>query len=127
MTGKSLIEKRTYKKYGAWIPALFNLTDILMINVLYWLTIAMGNLDNEAVCRGWILCNVAYLLPLAVQFVTHDNCRTILLDHTVVRAFRAVGLHALAFLSLQQLFGYNLGIDSYCKFYGVLIDRKSVV
>lgn len=76
---------------------MFNMADILMVNLLYWLTIAMGSQYGEDICRGWVLCNVACLLPLAVQFVKHDNYRTILLDHTVMRAFRAVGLHCLAF------------------------------
>lgn len=124
MPSKSLIErteKRKYRKYGAWIPALFNMADILMVNLLYWLTIAMGSQYGEDICRGWVLCNVACLLPLAVQFVKHDNYRTILLDHTVVRAFRAVGLHCLAFLSLQEIFGHNLGVASYGLLYGVMI------
>ncbi len=121
MTGKPVIEKKTHRQYGAWIPVIFALTDIVMINVLYWLTISMGVVGNDAVCRGWIFCNAAYLLPLMVQFVAHDNCRTILLDHTVVRAFRAVGLHALMFLSLQQLFGDTLGAAAYGKFYGVML------
>lgn len=124
MPSKSLIErteKRKYRKYGTWIPALFNMADILMVNLLYWLTIAMGSQYGEDICRGWVLCNVACLLPLAVQFVKHDNYRTILLDHTVVRAFRAVGLHCLAFLSLQEIFGHNLGVASYGLLYGVMI------
>lgn len=124
MPSKSLIErteKRKYRKYGTWIPALFNMADILMVNLLYWLTIAMASQYGEDICRGWVLCNVACLLPLAVQFVKHDNYRTILLDHTVVRAFRAVGLHCLAFLSLQEIFGHNLGVASYGLLYGVMI------
>lgn len=124
MPSKSLIErteKRKYRKYGTWIPALFNMADILMVNLLYWLTIAMGSQYGEDICCGWVLCNVACLLPLAVQFVKHDNYRTILLDHTVVRAFRAVGLHCLAFLSLQEIFGHNLGVASYGLLYGVMI------
>ena len=100
---------------------MFNMADILMVNLLYWLTIAMGSQYGEDICRGWVLCNVACLLPLAVQFVKHDNYRTILLDHTVVRAFRAVGLHCLAFLSLQEIFGHNLGVASYGLLYGVMI------
>lgn len=124
MPSKSLIErteKRKYRKYGTWIPALFNMADILMVNLLYWLTIAMGSQYGEDICCGWVLCNVACLLPLAVQFVKHDNYRTILLDHTVVRAFCAVGLHCLAFLSLQEIFGHNLGVASYGLLYGVMI------
>ena len=52
---------------------MFNMADILMVNLLYWLTIAMGSQYGEDICRGWVLCNVACLLPLAVQFVKHDN------------------------------------------------------
>lgn len=121
MKRKSEIEKKLGKKYGAWIPTIFAVMDVLIINVLYLLTIVMGSQPDVLIYRGWIFCNVAYLLPLLVQFTAHDNCRTVLLDHTVVRAFRTVGLHALMFLSLQELFSSSVGIAAYGKFYGAML------
>lgn len=121
MKRRSEIDKKLGKKYGAWIPAIFAVMDVVIINVLYFLTIVMGSQPDVLIYRGWIFCNVAYLLPLLVQFTAHDNCRTVLLDHTVVRAFRTVGLHALMFLSLQELFSSSVGIAAYGKFYGAML------
>lgn len=116
----SLITKKG--KYGRFLHNILTFFDFIILNGVYLLTCALNPGVSEWNMRiVWLLVNVAYI-PSAVWFSTIHKVRTIQMDRVMVSSLRAVGVHALLFISLL----YIMGIDSlpwqvFAEFYTTIV------
>lgn len=106
-------------RYGRYLNNILTFSDFLLVNMVY-IVVHLLNPDawpgNARLVA--LLVTIAYL-PAAWQLRTLRSVRTMHMDHVLVNAFKAVGLHALFFFSLL----FFLGVDGanwsvYAEFYG---------
>ena len=110
---------------GKYINFIFGVGDVAIVNLLFWLTILVFPQirSNHATLRLlWLLVNVA-VLPVLYMFKGHHvEHRVVHMDIVMRKAFAAVLVHALVFLSLIAF----LDIDSmpgraYVFFYSLML------
>lgn len=108
-------------KYGKYIAPTLVLSDFLLLNLLFWLTYRFCYLDFAEV-NTTLLCvlvNIAYL-PITIWELGGHSNRAILIDLTALNALKAVGVHALFFLSMCTLTAQQLSLNTYLLFYAMM-------
>lgn len=108
-------------RYGRYIHLILIFIDFIIINAVFF-TIAW--LEPEFVAERartvWLLANMAYL-PVAYSLRNTHKTRSIQMENVVANSLKAVGGHALIFISGL----YFVGIDQipwqiFAEFYGLL-------
>lgn len=110
-------------------PALI-VVDWLLVNVVFLLTLYLfPNITDCSIKRWvlWLLINVSFV-PVVVNMTRQgDKLRAIQLDRVVMDTLRAVGLHALFFMSMIAFFGLGKLSPRFYLFYYVLLMSVEVV
>lgn len=109
--------------YGHYIQTILSVSDIIILNGLFVLYMAMNNelCMSPSVRTAWLACNLAYVPVMLRQARHRHSRRAIVMEHIVVNAFKAVGTHALFLLAVLEFVNVNLGFNFYIEFYGTLI------
>ena len=106
-------------RYGRYINNLLTTSDFFVVNMIYAFVLLLTPTAWQGHVRlVGVLVNIAYL-PAAWFLREIRNVRTIHMDHVLLNALKAVGVHALFFFSLL----FFLEIDNapwraYAEFYG---------
>lgn len=94
-------------RYGRYLRHILTIIDFVVINIVFLITaLSMPEFVAERGRTVWLLANVAYI-PVAYLLGKTHKARSIHMDHVIANSFRAVGAHALIFLS--EL--YFIGVD----------------
>ncbi len=110
-------------KYRYYLQAAIAVMDFAVINLLFWLTSYLNPsvLDSTNLRLIWLLANLSYI-PVTMWFDRAVSMRTIYMNHVVLAAFQAVGIHALFFLSLLAFLSVNdIPTMAYLEFYGMCL------
>ena len=109
--------------YGRYLQACFSVTDLMLVNLLFWITtLICPELKNSSDIRQlWLLVSVSYL-PVILWSAGHPHrWRAIVLDRVVRDSFITVGFHALFFLSLIAFLGLGgITLKGYLIFYALM-------
>lgn len=106
--------------YGQLIYPMLVVTDIALVNLLFWITTLIHpEIYHSHPKVVWLLLNVAYLPVIFLISKIHQK-RATPMDHVIANSFQAVGIHALLFITTLAF----LSIDSiptiaYWEFYGM--------
>lgn len=106
-------------RYGKYIQSLCTGMDFLVLNVVFFITCFLEQ-DNSDFCSRivWLLVNLSYV-PVVLWFRNYRQVRSASMDIVVLNALRAVGLHALCFLSMLFIVSIeNISLSTYLRFYG---------
>jgi len=115
-------EKRSSGNYGHLIPSILAFSDLGIINGIFFAIIVLNNISmTPAHWWTWVICNLSYLPIMIWQARDAHGRRAIIMDHIVVNSLKAVGIHALFFLSTLRLCNFNPGLIFYGSFYGTLL------
>lgn len=108
-------------KYGNYLRTVITVMDFVVINILFWIT-TMLNPEIAAAHNIriiWLLLNISYF-PAMYWLVRIHNQRTIYMNHVVLSAIQAVGIHALFFLSMLAFLSVTvIPWYAYLEFYGM--------
>ncbi len=88
---------------GRYIATLFNIGDLLILNVAFGIIVWLFPEFSQAkpyMREIWLLLNVSFLPAIAITYRNRHERRAILMEHVARVTFTSVGLHALIFLSL---------------------------
>ncbi len=109
-------------RYGQYIYVAVKAVDFLILNLVFWIALQI----NPEVVSGehhprilWLVLNISYL-PVVYWFSRVGHRRTVYLDHVVLSAFQAVGVHFLTFLSIMAFISYAISWVVYLELYGML-------
>ena len=93
---------------GRYIPVLLIAGELIIINLLFWLTISFFpelTQDARELRELWLLVEVSFV-PLAFMNLGSDHeMRAIYMDRVMRQALLEVGVHALFFMSLVSFLG----------------------
>lgn len=108
-------------KYGNYLSTIITVMDFVVINISFWIT----TLLNPEIAAAhnvriiWLLLNISYF-PAMYWLVRIHNQRTIYMNHVVLSAIQAVGIHALSFLSMLAFLSVTvISWHAYLEFYGM--------
>lgn len=107
-------------RYGKYIQSLCTIGDFLVLNFVFMLTCVLEH-DNSDFCSRivWLFVNLSYM-PVVLWFRNYRQIRSASMELVVLNALRAVGLHALCFLSILFLLSIeNISLVTYLTFYGI--------
>ena len=109
------MENESRGLYGRYLPLLLTLGDFVLLNLVFLITVwinpdlaAMGKLREI-----WLLLNIAFIAVPLWQYYGDRNLRAIVLDLTVSDAVKAVGIHALCFLSMMAVIDVKIRLEEY--------------
>lgn len=109
-------------KYGNYLRTVITLMDFVVINLLFWVTTLLNPeiaASSYSLRQIWLLLNISYF-PVMYWFVRIHNLRTIYMNHVVLSAIQAVGIHALFFLSMLAFLSITvIRWYAYLEFYGM--------
>lgn len=106
-------------RYGKYIQSLCTIVDFLVLNIVFMFTCELEH-DNSDFCSRlvWFFVNLSYV-PVVLWFRNYRQIRSARMDVVVLNALKAVGLHALCFLSILFLLSIeNISLVTYLTFYG---------
>lgn len=108
-------------KYGRYIHGLLTISDMSLVNLLFWL-ISIINEDLSAFDPKilWLMLNVSFVPVIFLIYNTHKQ-RAIYMEHVFARAFQSVAIHALCFVSLLTFLGQYLPLIAYLELYGACL------
>ncbi|MBO4977776.1 MAG: undecaprenyl-phosphate glucose phosphotransferase [Muribaculaceae bacterium] len=110
---------------GRYIPTLFNIGDIAIVNLLFWFTLCLFpemTTDASSLRELWLSVNVAYIPAIIMGYLRPHNVRVILMEDVMRKTFIAVGLHALVFLSLSAFLHITtVPARAYITYYSLLV------
>lgn len=110
-------------KYGNYLRAAISIMDFVVINLLFGATVALNPevADARHIRVIWLLLNISYFPALYWLDRVH-NQRSIYMNHVVLSAIQAVGIHALFFLSLLAFLSVTvMPWYAYLEFYGMCL------
>lgn len=110
-------------RYGDYVHTLLTVIDFALLNLLFGVTLLIyPSITQSSSLRVlWLLVNVSYF-PVVYWFAKIQTSRTVYMDHVLLSAIQAVGIHALFFLSLQAFLGiFVIPWYTYLIFYGICI------
>lgn len=121
--------ERTLAK-GQYIPALFVAGDVLIVNLLFWLSLGIFNGYHPSTSDLrvlWVLLEVCALPMVFLGLRQTHNRRAIIMDSVMRGTLFAVATHALTFMSLIEFVGIpSPGWRFYLFFYGVLLGTLMI-
>ena len=109
---------------GRFIPVLFIAAEIIIINLLFWLTISFYPEVKEggrSLRELWLLVEVGCVPLVFLNLGRRLELRTIYMERVMRSALIEVGTHALCFMSLAGFLGLSLPYKAYLFFYGVML------
>lgn len=110
---------------GRFIPALFTLGDLLIVNLTLWLTLAVFPvLETGHVVRElWLLVNVCFVPMEALNRHARHEHRAIRMERVVRSTLLECMTHLLCFLALQTFLHLAyLPYRAYGLYYGAMIS-----
>lgn len=122
------MENESRGLYGRYLPLLLTLGDIVLLNLVFWVTLRI-NPDFASIDKLreiWLLLNIAFVPVPLWQYYSDRNIRAIVLDLTVSDAIKAVGIHALCFLSMMSIIDVSIRPIEYLEFYGMMLVAMPV-
>lgn len=109
---------------GRFIPLLFMLGDIVVLNVIFAITLAIfpDMAPNGSIIRElWLSVNVAYFPVAFTPSLQTGTRRAIRMENVMKTTFLGLGLHLLVFLCLLAFLHIGeLAARVYFTFYGLL-------
>lgn len=109
---------------GRFIPALFIAAELIIINLLFWLTISFYPEVKEggrSLRELWVLVEMGCVPLVFLNLGRRHELRTIYMDRVMRSSLIDVGIHALVFMSLAGFIGMSLPYKTYLFFYGTMI------
>lgn len=109
-------------RYGRYIPVLLTLVDYVILNAAFLLTCCFSpEFTGNGGRTVWLLANLTYI-PVAYWLSTTHSLRTLQMNHVITNSLRAVGAHALLFITSLVFVGFD-HIDwwIFVEFYGILL------
>lgn len=109
---------------GRFIPALFIAAEVIIVNILFWLTISLypviktGGYDLRVL---WLLVEMGCLPLVFLNLGRRHELRTIYLEKVMRASLIDVGMHALCFMSLAGFLGLALPYKTYLFYYGTMV------
>lgn len=107
-------------RYGRYLHIILSLADFVVLNAAFILTYFLSPEFVETRGRTvWLLANLTYI-PVASWLSTTHKMRALQMNHVLTNSFRAVGAHALIYITSL----YFVGIDNvkwtvFAEFYGI--------
>ena len=109
---------------GRYIPTLFNLGDIAIVNLIFWLTLELClqiDVDRGVLRELWLCVNVALVPGLVLAYLNPHESRAIRMENVMRNTLITIVMHLLVFMSLIAFlripsFTYRL----YLTFYSLL-------
>lgn len=122
---------RTERPYsrGRYIRTLFNLGDLLIVNLVLVITLVVYKLtEHEAhfLRELFLLVNISYLPMIAWTIGRFHAYRAISMDYVVQSCFAEVCTHALVFLSLVAFLHIDLAGRVYIFYYAILFGGITI-
>lgn len=113
-----------YTGKARYIPLLFTAGNVVLVNLLFWLTITAYpemRSDASSLRELWLCVNVGLVPSVLVQFLNPHENRAITMERVMRTTLISVGLHALVFLSLIAFLRISVvPARAYLYFYGFL-------
>jgi putative colanic acid biosynthesis UDP-glucose lipid carrier transferase len=110
--------------YGRYIPILFNLIDIVILNIAFFITLWMVPEIKDAghhLRVIWFIANLCFLPLVWRNLQSQHTERVILMDNVFKQALTNVGIHALLYLSLLELMRIDIiPLKGYIAFYSIM-------
>ena len=109
--------------YGRFIPSALWLSDLVVVNLLFWLTIVLCPevAHITRIRTVWLLVSAAYLPILIWLRPRPMQYRAISFDITVSHALTVVMAHALTFIASLTFIGIYVPIRALLIFYGLML------
>lgn len=109
---------------GRYIPSLFILGGIAVINLLFLLTVSVFHeikAHSQYFKELWLLVEVCCIPIVVVAWSHRHENRAIHLDHELRTSLLEVGVYALLFLSLCEFLSINtVPVKAYIFFFGLM-------
>ena len=110
---------------GRFIPALFILGGLILVNLLFWLTLTFCpeiGTDPRDLRELWLLVEVSYI-PVAGMNLRRDHeLRVIYMDKVMRHAFMDVAVYGLFFTAMVSFLQINtMKLNAYVLFYGSML------
>ena len=108
-------------KYGRYIQGLLAISDLVLVNVLFFVVFLIDpevhEFDQKIL---WLMLNVSFVPVIFLFYNTHKQ-RAIYMEHVVRRSVQAVIVHALCYVSLLSFLNQYLPFRAYALYYGALM------
>ncbi len=108
-------------KYGRYIYGLLTFSDLVLVNVLFWIVMLVGEdlstFNNKIL---WVMLNVSFVPVILFVYNTHKH-RAIYMEHMFRRAILSVIIHALCFVSLVTFLNQYLPFITYFELYAMCL------
>lgn len=109
--------------YGKYLTAIFSLSDLALVNLLFAITLAIyPDVAHLSKIRDlWVVVNTSYIPVLFWVSRKPHQQRVLLMDHVIRSAFGVVGIHALFFFLLVAFLKIDdVPLETYLVFYGMM-------
>ncbi len=110
---------------GQYIETLLSLGDLLIVDLLFWLTISVFPEIKQYTAQLrelWLLANVSFVPMLVWTIGRHHELRAIRMDSLMRSTLSAVCTHALFFLSLIAFLGITtVPGKAFIFYYGLML------
>lgn len=114
------MDKKRRGRFGKYLPGLFTLADLVIVNGLFAVTLLLcGPLPS--VKTLWVLVNTSYLPVMLWLKGNADIHRQVLMDHVVCHSCGIVATHALVFCTLSLFLNVGMPLRAYAVYYGMML------
>ena len=113
-------------KYGRYIYGLLTLSDLALVNALFWLVTLIDpeiHLFNQKIL--WLMLNVSFGPVVLLTYNTHKH-RALYMEHVFRRAILSVIIHALFFVSLLSFLNQNIPFRTYATLYSACVILQPI-
>lgn len=110
---------------GRYIPALFNLGDLSIVNLLFWATTLVFpqiGVDVVSMRELWLCLNVSYIPALYLAHRRPHESRAIRMEVVMKRTLLAIAIHFGLFLSLNAFLSIRVIPAQAFVFYYLLLS-----
>ncbi len=110
---------------GRYIPLFLLSGELIIINLLFWLTINFFpelTQDTRELRELWLLVEVSFIPLVFMNLGSDHEMRAIYMDRVMRQALLEVGAYALFFMSLVSFLGITeVPLKAYLLFYGLML------
>lgn len=122
---------RKYTRYGPYVRPILTVSDLILVNILFGITLLLNPAIAAGMGKGvrvlWLLINVSYMPVLMWFSGEKHSLRAITMERVMLDALKAVGIHALFFLSLLTFLNINaIPLTAFVSFYGSMMVVMSL-
>ena len=114
---------------GRFIPTLFNIGGIVLVNVVFLIVLCIFpeiNIASPELRETWLCVNVAYLPAIWLAKIRTHEGRAIAMERVMRNALLDVLIHAAALLSLMAVMHVDLAARVYAVYYAMLTPSMLV-